>query len=282
MLSPETLAITYGISSAVTWGAGDFSGGFATKRNHVFTVILLSQIVGGVLLVMLALLFAEDMPHLNYLLLGALAGIFGALGLVALYSGLAKGRMGIVAPTSAVVTGFIPIIFAFFNEGLPPNAQILGFFVALLAVWLLSSSVGGVKTRLNDLILPVAAGAGFGLFFILIDRVSDEAILWPLVAARLGSLSLVLTFFLARRRKMEIPAKGQCLFIALAGIFDTGGNAFFALATRMGRLDTSAILSSLYPAATVMLAWLILKERLSHKQWFGVVAALSALILIAA
>lgn len=281
MLSPEILAITYGISSAVTWGAGDFSGGFATKRNHVFTVILLSQMVGALLLVILALLFAEGMPHMKYLLFGALAGIFGAFGLVALYRGLAVGRMGIVAPISAVVTAFIPMVFAFFNEGLPPKMQILGFFIALLAVWFLSSSVGGVKTRLNELLLPVAAGAGFGLFFIFIDRVSDEAILWPLVAARLGSLCLVSTFFLIRRRQMEIPARGQFLFIALAGIFDTGGNAFFALATRLGRLDTSAVLSSLYPAATVMLAWLILKERLSHKQWFGVVAALLALALIA-
>ncbi len=281
MSNPEILALIYGISSAVTWGAGDFSGGFATKRSHVFTVILLSQMVGALLLVLLALLFAEGMPHLTYLGLGALAGIFGAFGLVALYRGLALGRMGIVAPLSAVVTAFIPMVFAFFNEGLPPKMQILGFFVALVAVWFLSSSLGGGRTRLNELILPVAAGTGFGLFFIFIDRVSDVAILWPLVAARLGALCLVSSFFLVRSQKMEIPAGGQFLFIALAGVFDTGGNAFFALATRLGRLDTSAVISSLYPAATVALAWLVLKERLTRKQWFGVAAALSALVLIA-
>ncbi len=281
MLSPESLAITYGLSSAVTWGAGDFSGGFASKRHNVFTVILFSQMIGGVLLVLLALLFSESLPRLYDLILGALAGIFGSCGLVALYRGLATGRMGIVAPLSAVVTAIIPMGFAFFYDGLPQNAQMVGFLIALLSGWFLSSSGGGKKIQLQEVWLPVAAGTGFGLFFVLIDRVCDQALLWPLVSARLGAVGLLLTIFLLLRPKVETPTRGRFLFIALAGLFDAGGNAFFAMATRLGRLDTSAVLSSLYPAATVLLAWLILKERLAPRQWLGLVSALSALILIA-
>lgn len=281
MISPEFLAVTYGLSSALTWGAGDFSGGVAAKRSNVLTVILFSQIVGAALLILLALCFAGGIPSSRHLLLGVSAGISGSFGLVALYRGLALSRMGIVAPISAVVTAIIPMAFGFFQEGLPQKTQLMGFLTALFSVWLISSSAGEAKRRANECLLPVAAGVCFGLFFILIDRVSEEAILWPLVAARGGSICSMLTVFLVLRHKLETPVKSQRLFIVSAGIFDAGGNAFFALATQLGRLDTSAILSSLYPGATVMLAWLILKERLTRRQWFGVIAALFALVLIA-
>ena len=126
----------------------------------------------------------------------------------------------------------------------------------------------------------VILGIGFGLFYILIDRVSDSAILWPLVAARTASILLVFTLaFLLRQ--LEAPASRNLPAIALAGIFDTGGNVFFAIATRIGRLDVAAILSSLYPAVTVLLAWVILKERLTGGQWVGVLLVLFAIILIA-
>jgi drug/metabolite transporter (DMT)-like permease len=124
------------------------------------------------------------------------------------------------------------------------------------------------------------AGLGFGLFFILIDRVSENAILWPLAAARIASISLM-SIFITVRQQGEMPTRNHFPIIALVGVFDTGGNTFFALATRVGRLDISAVLGSLYPAATVLLAWLILKERLMPQQWVGVVTALGALILIA-
>ena len=281
MFSPEALAITYGLSSAVTWGAGDFSGGFASKGNSVFTVILFSQTIGAVLLIILALLFSENIPRPCHLVIGAMAGIFGSCGLIALYKGLATGRMGIVAPLSAVVTAIIPMVFAFFYDGFPKNAQMFGFLIALLAVWFLSSSGREKKIRLHEMLLPVLAGTGFGVFFVLSDQVTDYALLWPLVSARLGAVGLLLTIFLILRHRVEAPSRDRLLFIALAGVFDTGGNAFFAMATRLGRLDTSAVLSSLYPAATVILAWLILKEHLAPRQWLGMVAALFALVLIA-
>jgi drug/metabolite transporter (DMT)-like permease len=280
-LKTEALAIVYGLSSAVIWGAGDFSGGFATKRNNVYSVIIVSQLVGGTLLIGLALFLAEKIPSLDNLLWGGIAGISGAIGLVALYRGLACGRMGIVAPVSAVVTAALPVIVALFREGLPALSQLLGFGIAIISVWFLSRSGDNAKIQMRELYLPVMAGLGFGLFFILIDRVSENAILWPLAAARIASISLM-SIIITVRQQGEMPTRNHLPVIALVGIFDTGGNTFFALATRVGRLDISAILGSLYPAATVLLAWLILKERLMYQQWIGVIAALGAIILIAA
>lgn len=280
MISSEVLAIVYGLASAASWGTGDFSGGVATKRNNVYSVVIVSQLVGGILLIALAFLLAESIPSLDNLLFGAIAGISGAFGLVALYTGLAKGRMGIVAPVAAVVTAALPVVVGILNEGFPSAWQLVGFGIAFLAVWFLSRGSSDAPIRARELSLPVAAGLGFGLFFILIDRVSNNAILWPLVAARIASTS-ILSFFVTVRRQGKAPAVNQLLIIVLAGIFDTGGNAFFALATRAGRLDISAVLASLYPATTVLLACFILKERLVPRQWVGVIAALVALVFIA-
>ncbi|OQY60576.1 MAG: hypothetical protein B6245_00720 [Desulfobacteraceae bacterium 4572_88] len=281
MISSEALAITYGVSSAITWGAGDFSGGFASRRNNIYTVVFFSQIIGGVFLLASAILFAETIPTPGQMLIGGLGGISGMLGIFALYTGLARGRMGIVAPLSAMITALIPIIFGMFTEGLPKNSQFLGFGIAILSVWFLSYSAGNAKIQAHELYLSVAAGMGFSLFFIFIDKVSSYAVLWPLCSARFASLILLSVFIMAMRRsQIKIPDGREFLFIALIGILDAGGNVFFALASRLGRLDMSAVLASLYPAATVFLARFILKEQLSLRQWGGVATALLALVFI--
>jgi len=273
-------AILLGLASAASWGSGDFSGGLATKRTSAFSVVALSQIVSLVLLTISALLIPEGNLTFQDMLLGGVAGLCGALGLVALYSGLARGPMGVVAPVTAVVGAIVPVAFSIFFESLPEVQQIVGFGIALVAVWLVSQIGNETKFRFRDLALPIIAGIGFGLFFVIIDRVSDNAILWPLVSARATSIGLVVIIALVKRQ-IEIPALKHLPLIALAGFFDTGGNVFYALATRIGRLDISAMLSSLYPAVTVMLAWSILKERLTLRQWIGVILVLIAVGLIA-
>jgi drug/metabolite transporter (DMT)-like permease len=279
-MGSEFLAIVFGLASAASWGSGDFSGGFATRRGSVYSVVIISQLIGGVFLVTLALSLRESIPAADNLILGGIAGISGAIGLVALYTGLASGRMGVVAPVTAVVAAAIPVLFSLFTEGLPATSQLVGFGMGLIAVWLLSSGGDGDAIQARELGLALTAGSGFGLFFILIDQVSQSAVFWPLVAARIASVSFLIILTLVRRG-WERPAGNQLSLIALAGIFDTGGNTFFVLATRMGRLDIAAVLSSLYPAATVLLAWLILKERLMPQQWLGVAATLAALVFIA-
>jgi drug/metabolite transporter (DMT)-like permease len=280
MASSEALAVVYGLASAASWGAGDFTGGFASKRSSVYSVIVISQLVGALFLVGLTFALAESLPSPDNLILGGIAGLSGAIGLVALYTGLARGRMGIVAPVTAVVAAFFPVIVGIVSQGLPSPQRLAGFGLAVIAIWFLSQAGNGSLLRLKELALPTLAGLGFGLFYILIGRVSHAAILWPLVAARVASISM-LSLLIAVRRQEKAPAPHQLFIVALAGTLDAGGNAFFALATQVGRLDISAVLASLYPAATVLLAWLILKERLVRQQWFGVMAAIVALVLIA-
>ncbi len=280
MINPETLAVTCGLCSALAWGAGDFAGGFASRRGRVLTVVLFSQLIGGILLVCLAALFSRSMPPARHLLFGGLAGIFGVLGLTGLYKGLAQGRMGLVAPLSAVVTALVPMAFSWIVEGFPGWLRIIGFGIAMSAVWLLSSPGGDSKIEPGELRLSILAGLGFGLFFIFMDQASSQTVLWPLVAARAGAIGLMFTF-LATTRRLAPPPRGQFAFIALAGILDTAGNAFFGMAAHLGRLDIAAILASLYPASTVLLAWLVLREGLGRRQWMGVASAGVALVLIA-
>ena len=279
MPGPDAAAFVYGLCAAIAWGAGDFSGGFATRRSNVLLVVLWSQLIGAAALVVLAVEMAADMPQLVHLFYGGVAGIFGVFGLTALYQGLALGRMGIVAPISAVTAAVIPIGIAAYSEGLPGNLQLVGFGLALLAIWTLSNSRGTTKILSHELVHAVASGLGFGMFFVLIDQVSSQAILWPLVAARGTSITCLLLLVLTRG-EFHVPEKNQLGLMALVGLFDAAGNTFFALATRMGRLDISVVLSSLYPAATVLLAWLILKERLTSTQWTGLAITAVSLALI--
>lgn len=280
LVGPESLAITYGIGSALMWGASDFSGGFATKQCHALMVILLAHLLGALLLLGLIPMFAEPFPPAHYLMWGALAGFCGTLGLTAFYRALALGRMGLVAPLSAITTAAVPITVALFTEGMPRTPQLFGFGVAMVAVWCLSSPGSRSKISTNERDLALLSGLGFGLFFICIDRASTEAILWPLLAARIASIALA-AILLTARRQMKIPGKTQLPCIAMVGILDTLANAFFALSVHLGRLDVAAMLGSMYPAFTLLLAWLILKERLSMKQWIGAMGALAALALIA-
>lgn len=279
MIGSELSSVFYGLASALSWGTGDFSGGLATKRSSVYGVVLGSQFLGAIFLTLIALALAEPFPAWPDLLYGAVAGLAGVLGLLALYRGLAEGRMGVVAPVAAVVTAIVPVVIGFVIEGLPALPQAVGLGLALVAVWFISGAGTTLDVRGGELRLPVLAGLGFGLFFILIDRVSVGAVLWPLVAARVASVTML---GLWAGPRQAIPTTWRVVpVIALAGIFDSGGNAFFALAAQSGRLDIAVVLSSFYPATTVLLAWLILKERLSLPQWAGVAAALAAVVLIA-
>ncbi len=279
MINTETLAITFGLGSAVAWGSGDFAGGMASRKGNLLGVIFLSQFLGGLLLAVLGLIFSESIPPLPYLLYGGLAGVFGNIGLMALYKGLAQGRMGIVAPLSAVLTALVPVGYSAFYSGLPSMAQLAGFICFMVAIWLLSAGDAGFKMTLNELFLSIIAGLGFGFFFILIDRANDLAIFWPLVSARLSSVSFMF-FVLLIAKKSARPVAGQWKLIGITGVLDAAGNLFFSVAAHLGRLDISAVLGSLYPAATVFLAWFFLKERLGRKQWVGGVCAFVALILI--
>jgi drug/metabolite transporter (DMT)-like permease len=282
----EVAGVIFGLLSAASWGAGDFCGGLATRRTGAYAVVIGSQFVGAALLLGLALGLGEPMPPAPAWLWGGLAGAAGALGLSALYRALANGRMGVAAPLSAVFAAALPVITAALIEGLPGGLTLTGFVCALAGVWLLSRPEGtsAPPFQLRDLGLPLLAGAGFGLFFVLIDQAGAAAggasTFWPLVASRGASLGLMVTLAAAARQAI-LPARQAWPLAALSGLLDAGGNACFALAAQAGRLDVAAVLSSLYPASTVILAGLILKERFTRLQVAGVMAALGAVVLIA-
>jgi drug/metabolite transporter (DMT)-like permease len=289
-MQPEFLAIIFGLAAAAGWGAGDFSGGLASRRGDLYVVILISQLFSVILLALLALLSGEAVPAGGDLLIGGAAGLVGAVGLIALYRALAGTAMGLVAPVTALVAAGLPVIVAAFTVGLPVPRHMVGFGAALAGVWFISrggNSTTGMMMRARDLLLPLFAGATFGTFFILIDQVSSRAIYWPLVAARVASITFIATAILANRRFLHAPVgtgplSAQLPLIFLTGLLETSGNVFFALATAAGRLDVASVLASLYPAGTVLLAWLVLKEHLAPWQWVGVAASLLAIVLIAA
>ena len=268
----------FGLASAAVWGAGDFCGGLATKRANVYGVVIVGDAIGGLLFVALALAFGETPPPLADMIWAGAAGVCGAIGLLALYRALASGRMSLASPVAAVLSATVPVAAGTMVDGLPGGWQIGGFGLALLGVWLVSSNER-IRIQFDELGLPVVAGLGFGIFFVLMDRVSAAAVFWPLVSARTVAL-VVLAAFALGTGQYQLPAREHWPLTTLVGVFDAGGNAFYLLAAQAGRLDVSAVLSSLYPASTVWLAWLILKERMTRWQLVGVIAALAAIALI--
>jgi drug/metabolite transporter (DMT)-like permease len=186
--------------------------------------------------------------------------------------------MGVAAPIAAIVGAALPVIVGLAIDGLPRTLQLIGFAVALIAVWLITQTPDAAL-RLRELKLPLIAGLAFGVFFVLIGLIRPGAVFWPLVAARGTSLS-ALWITAALTRQPRLADRSHWRLVLMVGIMEVGGNAFYALAGQTGRLDVAAVISSLYPATTVWLAWLILKERLSRPQVLGVVAALAAIVLI--
>ncbi len=236
------------------------------------------QWLGALLLLVIALVVREPLPAVTPLLWAVAAGSAGGVALLLLYTGLATGAMGIVAPVSGVVGAIIPILVAAITLGAPSIVQLAGFVLALIAVWLLAGSGGG-GFHWRMLVLPVFAGVGFGLFYVLMGRVGNGSFFWPLAVARTAAGLVLIPWALVRKAPLA-PGRALLPMVALVALFDTGGNLFYLLAAQNGRLDTAAVLSSLYPGVTVLLAWLILKERLTRPQWAGVAAALAAIPLI--
>lgn len=273
------LAPLLGLASAISWGAGDFCGGLAAKRTPVLGVLVLGYAVGAAAVAGAALLTGEVAPPLAALGWAAGAALAGTVGLGALYRGLAVGRMAVVAPVSAVLSAALPVVWGALSEGLPAAAKVAGFALALAGIWLVARSGAGAADR-QGLVLALTAGAGFGGFLVLIHQASARGPFWPLAAARAVSLALVLGVALIRRRPWR-PAAAAAPLALGSGLLDAAGNALFVLASRAGRLDVAAVLSSMYPASTILLAAALLREPVGRAQAVGVALLFVAIALIA-
>lgn len=268
----------FALSAAVAWGSGDFLGGMVSRRIGATHTIFLSYTVALIILVIVAFVRREPLPSPVDLTWGALAGLFGMAGFGFLLRGFATGRMGIVAPVSAVLATAIPVIFSIFSEGLPRSLQLIGFGLALVSIWLLSrpEKLGGSPAGLG---MALLAGLGFGGFFTALDQISEDAVFWPVAFGRLAACAVMVLFALGTRRALA-PQSPPLGFLILLGCLDVGGNLFFLLAVQAGRLDVAAVLASLYPAVTAILAWLIAREHMAYLQVIGMALAITAIVLI--
>ena len=267
------------LSAAGTWGTGDFVGGFASRRTHPIGVLLISQLTGLAGLVVLALLTHEPRPSLTIFLWGLAAGTANLVGFVSFYRALSIGKMGINAPVTAVITASIPLIYGVITQGPPRGVQMAGFAVALLGIWLLAKP-DSTGVRSEGLGHAMIAGVLFSTFLILMKVAGQFTSGWPLASARLAGAIVAGGLVMARPAE-RAPGRSALPFAMTAGLLDSGGTIFFLPAVRHGRLDVAVVLSSLYPLATVVLARLILKERLTTIQTAGVIAALAAVPMIA-
>jgi drug/metabolite transporter (DMT)-like permease len=248
-------------------------------------VVAVSQLYGFVLIAALLALFSPDRYTLIDFGWGAAAGISGGTGLALLYRGFARSRMGVVAPIAGGVGAMVPAVFGLLTGDRPSSTALIGVVVALAAIviigWSPRAPLRDSAHRPGGAIEAIAAGLAFGAFFIFLSRAAETSGVWPLVAARIGSLALIWLLLLVLpgtvsiRRDTNLPVLG-------AGVLDTVANALFLYATRRGLLTLVAVLSSLYPAVTVLLARLVLHERLSRPQIGGVALTLLGMALIAA
>ena len=273
------LSIFYGIVSAAVWGSADFIGGIATKRTAAYRVLFLAEFAGLIPFTAFALLTHEPIPPAIDLLSGGLASLLGLGGLILLYRALADGQMTIAAPVSALLAAFVPVLFGLFTLGVPSLTTILGFGLAFGAVWLISQTDStNLRFTFSDLRLPLISGVFFGCYFVLLHQATLHAFYWVLVAARLAGF-IALGLYALVTRQPALPPRDLWGYSTINGIIDIAGNAFYVLSAQTGRMDVAAVLGALYPASTVFLAAIFLKEHITRIQALGIALAFIAIVL---
>lgn len=277
----------FGVSAALVWGTADFTGGVSAKRAPAIPVVAIAHGSSLLLLLLWALVSHAPMVDARSLTWAFLAGIAGSVGLICFYRALSLGQMGLNAAVSGLITAAIPVLFSFIRNGMPGGIRLSGFILAALSIVLIAYAprAGAGAARPKGLLLAVAAGIGFGTLLLGLKFASLQGVLWPQISARIASVIVAGTASLPllsraspQRTRLLLPA--TLGLAALAGLLDTGGNMFYMLATRAGRLDVAAMLSSLYPATTILLAHWLLRERTTRLQTAGMVLALAAVAFI--
>jgi drug/metabolite transporter (DMT)-like permease len=276
------VAAVLALAGALCWGVGDFLGGLASRRLAVIAVLAVSQAIGLAGLLVWVVASGDAFPGMVELLPAAAAGAAGLVGLGALYRGLAIGAMGIVAPISAA-SPIVPLAVDASKGDVPSALQWLGIVLVLSGIAILSRepSADGSRRLAAGAGLAVLAALGFGLFVVGLDAGADESATWAVVAARAASVSVAVVAALVLSTSLRPPRAVLPMLVGV-GVFDTGANVFVAAATTHGAAGIVAVLSALYPVVTVVLAWLLLGERLGRAKRAGGVVALAGAALVAA
>jgi drug/metabolite transporter (DMT)-like permease len=278
------VAIILSLLTALLFGAGDFFGGMATKRIRVVQVLLCAHIIGGIGIFAISLAIADQF-RIEDLGWGALAGASGIVGLGLLYRGLARGPMGVVGALTAITSAAVPAIWGTLVDGDELAALAwMGVLIALVAIGLVSWSSDDSDTPVTTRIIveSLIAGAGFGFMFILLDHSDPASAPWPIAGARMLTAPVLLAGFLVRRKRVWPRDPIALRLVVGVAVADTISNAIFLYATQHGSLTVVAVLSSLYPVATVILARTVLHEKLTRLQLGGFILAMGATAMIAA
>ncbi len=272
------MAALLALVSAAVFGAADFTGGYATRRTPVLTVTLLTNLVGALMAVGLVVVIGGSWTPAA-VGWGAAGGAGGLAGIVCLYQGLASGPNRFVSPLSAVLAALLPVTVGIMSGERPGTLGFLGLALAAPAIWLVAGGdarVGGVAR--STLLYTLGAGVGFGLFFTFLAQTPDDAGAVPLLAARTTS-SLLVGLGAAWRRPTR-PAKDELALPLLAGALDMTANGFYLWATREGDLAIVGALANLFPVTTILLAIVVLHERLTRPQAVGLALAVVTAALL--
>jgi drug/metabolite transporter (DMT)-like permease len=279
------------LAAAVLWGGGDFSGGMGVKSaggsmGAALRVVLMSHAASFSVLVGIALLRGDSFPHGALLAWGIGAGVAGGVSLTCFYVALARGAMGASAALSGLLAAAIPAGVSMSREGSPGTLRIVGFLLAGVAIWVIAAgeNAEAVKAKSETVWLAAAAGVGFGIYFVALKFAGAGGLVWPMATARIGSLSVCSLILLAMTVRGGVEGaritRAAVMWALATAVMDTSGNLLFIAATRAGRLDVAAVLASLYPASTIMLAAWMLHERPTRRQGMGMALAAVAVVMI--
>src|SRR5579862_4413376 len=275
------------VAAVFIWGASDFAGGYASRRANAFTLTAFSHICAFALMFTLALLNGGEFPSTASILWAIAAGSSGGFSLALFYRALASGQMGLTAPIAALVGAAIPTMVDIALEGAPSRWTIGGFVLAVLAIWLITRPEPSNENnkeqpsgRPAGVGLAALAGVGFAGFYLCIHQATGSPA-WIASLSRIGSFTATAVAVVVTRAPLKLDGPRATLGM-LAGFLDITASALFIFASQHGRLDEAVLITSLYPAVTVLLARIVLKEHFSRWKVVGLLAALAAVPLLAA
>lgn len=282
-------SVALGLAAATTWGGSDFAGGIGARRSPALLITASGHMATLLVLLAVCVFGALPLPHRMEFFEGAIGGLEGSLALVLFYRALAMGAMGLTAALTGLLTALVPVLFGLWSEGLPAPLAIGGLALGCVAIWLIAHAPGH-ESRHNTpplaLLMGALSGAGFGLQLILFKMAARDGVLWALTSARIGGvlgMSAILLFAWPRVSADGVQKRiwrGFWRIGILAGVLDTIGNLGYTLAAHTGRLDLAAMVSSLYPGFTILLAALLLRERPTARQTLGMAIALASVVLL--
>jgi drug/metabolite transporter (DMT)-like permease len=281
---PQFAPAAYSVTAVVLWGGSDFAGGYASRRANAFVLTAFSHICAIALMFGVALIQGGAIPSRGSLAWAIAAGAVGGFSLAIFYRALAMGQMGLTAPVSALIGAAIPTLADIAIEGAPSRWTFAGFALAIIAIWLITrrEPSGAVENsdRPAGIGMAALAGVGFAGFYLCIHQTSGSPV-WIAAIGRIGSFSTTAIAVALTRAPLAMDRPRAALGM-LAGFLDITASVLFIFASQRGRLDEAVVITSLYPAVTVLLARLILKEQFSRWRFVGLLAALASVPLIAA